>query len=85
MNIQGGITIDLLKTEDILGTIGLKNKNTFLVGFAAESEDLEKNAKKKLVEKRLDMIVGFRMLLMSSSRECRPLMPCSVPFKVELA
>ena len=52
------ITIDLLKTEDILGTIGLKNKKTFLVGFAAESEDLEKNAKKKLVEKRLDMIVG---------------------------
>ena len=28
------------------------------MGFAAESEDLEKNAKKKLVEKRLDMIVG---------------------------
>ena len=52
------ITIDLLKTEDILGTIGLKNKKTFLVGFAAESEDLEKNAKKKLVEKNLDMIVG---------------------------
>lgn len=52
------ITIDLLKTKDILGTIGLKNKNTFLVGFAAESEDLEKNAKKKLVEKKLDMVVG---------------------------
>tara|TARA_B100000035_G_scaffold286426_1_gene270734 strand:+ start:28463 stop:29662 length:1200 start_codon:yes stop_codon:yes gene_type:complete len=52
------ITIDLLKTKDILGTIGLKNKNTFLVGFAAETEDLEKNAKKKLVEKKLDMVVG---------------------------
>jgi phosphopantothenoylcysteine decarboxylase/phosphopantothenate--cysteine ligase len=52
------ITIDLFKTEDILGTIGLKNKNTFLVGFAAESEDLEKNAMKKLVEKKLDIVVG---------------------------
>ena len=52
------ITIDFLKTEDILGTIGLNNSDAFLVGFAAESEDLIKNAKKKLVEKKLDVIVA---------------------------
>ena len=28
------------------------------MGFAAESEDLEKNAMKKLVEKKLDIVVG---------------------------
>lgn len=52
------IAIDFLKTEDILGTIGLNNSDAFLVGFAAESEDLIKNAKKKLVEKKLDVIVA---------------------------
>ena len=52
------IAIDFLKTEDILGTIGLNNSDVFLVGFAAESEDLIKNAKKKLVEKKLDVIVA---------------------------
>mgnify|MGYP005720715321 FL=1 len=56
--IESKIAIDFLKTEDILGTIGLNNSDAFLVGFAAESEDLIKNAKKKLVEKKLDVIVA---------------------------
>ena len=33
-------------------------KDIFLVGFAAESEDLLKNARKKLLEKKLDIVIA---------------------------
>jgi phosphopantothenoylcysteine decarboxylase/phosphopantothenate--cysteine ligase len=50
--------LKLIKTEDILADIG-KNKNgTFLVGFAAESQDLINNALNKLKTKNLDLIVA---------------------------
>ena len=52
------ISIDLTKTEDILGSIGLTDKDIFLVGFAAEAEDLLKNARKKLMEKKLDIVIA---------------------------
>ena len=49
------LTLRLVKTPDILG--GLKGK--FLrVGFAAESENLLTNAKKKLANKNLDLMVA---------------------------
>jgi phosphopantothenoylcysteine decarboxylase/phosphopantothenate--cysteine ligase len=49
------LTLKLVKTADILS--GLKG-NFIKVGFAAESENLAANAKKKLVSKKLDMIVA---------------------------
>ncbi|MGD8604839.1 MAG: bifunctional phosphopantothenoylcysteine decarboxylase/phosphopantothenate--cysteine ligase CoaBC [Anaerolineales bacterium] len=51
--------IELEPTDDILGEV-VKNKNKpgFIVGFAAESQDLEKNAKAKLKEKSLNLIVA---------------------------
>ena len=50
-----GMKLELTRTPDILAEV----KGDFLrVGFAAESEDLIANAKKKLTEKRLDMIVA---------------------------
>jgi phosphopantothenoylcysteine decarboxylase/phosphopantothenate--cysteine ligase len=49
------LTLKLVKTPDILREV----QGDFLrVGFAAESENLVANAKKKLVEKRLDIIVA---------------------------
>ncbi len=49
------LTLQLVRTPDILGEV----KGDFLrVGFAAESDDLVKNAKAKLVKKGLDLIVG---------------------------
>ena len=49
------LTLELERTPDILGEV----KGKFLrVGFAAESEDLVTNARKKLREKRLDLIVA---------------------------
>ncbi len=49
------LTLNLVKTPDILG--GVKGK-FIKVGFAAESENLVANAKKKLVEKKLDLIIA---------------------------
>ena len=50
-------TLALERTKDILEELGKKKGNRILVGFAAETEDLIANAKKKLVEKNLDFIV----------------------------
>ncbi len=50
-------TLVLERTKDILGEIGKKKENRVLVGFAAETEDLISNARKKLEEKNLDFIV----------------------------
>ena len=50
-------TLTLEKTKDILEELGKKKGNRILIGFAAETEDLIANAKKKLKEKNLDFIV----------------------------
>ena len=47
----------LERTKDILEELGKKKGNRILVGFAAETEDAVANAKKKLLEKNLDLIV----------------------------
>jgi len=49
------LTLKLVKTPDILSEV---RGNFLRVGFAAESENLIANAKKKLAEKKLDMIVA---------------------------
>ncbi|MCK4842736.1 MAG: bifunctional phosphopantothenoylcysteine decarboxylase/phosphopantothenate--cysteine ligase CoaBC [Methylococcales bacterium] len=52
-------TIQLQKTRDILTDVAaLKNKPNFIVGFAAETDDLEHYAKNKLKQKKLDMIAA---------------------------
>jgi phosphopantothenoylcysteine decarboxylase/phosphopantothenate--cysteine ligase len=48
----------LERTKDILEELGKKKGKRILVGFAAETEDLMANAKKKLLEKNLDLIVA---------------------------
>ncbi|HSQ18066.1 MAG TPA: phosphopantothenoylcysteine decarboxylase, partial [Anaerolineales bacterium] len=58
----GGLTLELEPTEDILMALAKAHMPDGLpkvvVGFAAESQELEKNAAKKLATKRLDMIVA---------------------------
>lgn len=58
MDDSGPVTIELTENSDILKTMGDKKKEQFLVGFAAETDHLEKYAKKKLKEKNLDIIVA---------------------------
>ena len=51
-------TIKLVKTEDILKSVGkIKTENQTVVGFALETENGLENAKKKLHTKNIDFIV----------------------------
>jgi len=53
------IKLKLIKNPDILKTISKNARNNkILVGFSLETENLLANAKKKLKEKRLDLIVA---------------------------
>ena len=52
------ISLKLKKTPDILEKIGERKGEKYLVGFAAETENLIENAKKKLISKNLDLIVA---------------------------
>lgn len=51
-------TIELKKTDDILQALGERKEHQILVGFAAETENLEDYARGKLKRKNLDMVVG---------------------------
>jgi len=51
------LNIELVPNKDILKEIAKIENPPFTVGFAAETDDLIANAKKKLVEKKLDMII----------------------------
>jgi phosphopantothenoylcysteine decarboxylase/phosphopantothenate--cysteine ligase len=48
--------IALERTPDILAALGKRKNGTYLIGFAAETQDFERNAREKLVRKRLDAI-----------------------------
>ncbi len=53
-----GDSIALVPTVDILKEAGARKAGRYLVGFAAETEDLRRNALLKLKEKNLDLIVA---------------------------
>lgn len=50
-------SIELVKTKDILKSLGAQKKHQFLVGFALETENEIENAKNKIISKNLDLIV----------------------------
>lgn len=53
------LTIKLVKTPDIIaGLSRKKRKGQVIIGFAAETDELDKNARKKLKEKGLDLIAA---------------------------
>jgi phosphopantothenoylcysteine decarboxylase/phosphopantothenate--cysteine ligase len=49
--------VDLVPTKDILASVGAIKKNQYLVGFALETENEIANAKSKIKNKNLDLIV----------------------------
>ena len=55
---EGGMTLPLKRTADILGYLGEHKKEQFLCGFSMETENLIENSRKKLVKKHLDMIAA---------------------------
>lgn len=58
---DGPMNLELERTVDILADVGTRRQRPFLVGFAAESDDIEKYAREKLLSKNADMIVGNRI------------------------
>ena len=50
--------LKLIPTRDILASLSRENRRYLVVGFAAETHDLENNAKKKLRKKNCDIIVA---------------------------
>ncbi|MDH4099664.1 MAG: bifunctional phosphopantothenoylcysteine decarboxylase/phosphopantothenate--cysteine ligase CoaBC [Nitrospirota bacterium] len=81
------LAVTLQKNPDILAEVGKRRKRPLLIGFAAETENLEKNAREKCRSKKLDLIVandvskpgiGFdsddnEALLLSASGDATPL------------
>ena len=55
---KSNLRLELKPTTDIAATLGkMKKTNQFIVGFALETDDELKNARKKLINKNLDIIV----------------------------
>ena len=54
---QGPMTLELEATPDILNELAAKKTSQLVVGFAAETENVLENARRKLVSKHLDAIV----------------------------
>jgi phosphopantothenoylcysteine decarboxylase/phosphopantothenate--cysteine ligase len=54
-------SVALERTEDILLALGNEKGSRILVGFAAETEQLVDNAKRKLEQKKLDLIIANRV------------------------
>ncbi|WP_459499804.1 bifunctional phosphopantothenoylcysteine decarboxylase/phosphopantothenate--cysteine ligase CoaBC [Bacillus sp. C1] len=55
---SGDAVIELERTIDILKTLGEKKEHQLLIGFAAETTNIEEYATKKMREKNADMIVA---------------------------
>ncbi|MBT2691392.1 bifunctional phosphopantothenoylcysteine decarboxylase/phosphopantothenate--cysteine ligase CoaBC [Bacillus sp. ISL-55] len=55
---EGDQALELERTKDILFELGQRKKDQVIVGFAAETNDVENHAKGKLAKKHADMIVA---------------------------
>lgn len=51
-------SLQLTQTVDILKTLSQRKSGQFIVGFAAETENIEANARRKLEEKGCDWIIA---------------------------
>lgn len=56
---DGDMSIPLVRTKDILGTIGAKKRSDqFICGFSMETQNMLENSRAKIQKKHLDMIVA---------------------------
>lgn len=55
---EGNLLIEFVRNPDILLEMGKIKVNQYLVGFAAETNDIRENAIKKLKKKNLDLIIA---------------------------
>jgi len=52
------LSLDMIRSVDVLAEIAALKHGPFTVGFAAETEKLEEHARGKMLAKKLDMIIG---------------------------
>ncbi len=52
------LSLEFTRNPDILAELGRNKTRQILVGFAAETEDLERNARQKVVRKNMDFLVA---------------------------
>jgi phosphopantothenoylcysteine decarboxylase/phosphopantothenate--cysteine ligase len=52
------LSLELEPTPDILAELGQKKGDRLLIGFAAETENLKQEVRRKLASKNCDMVVG---------------------------
>ena len=55
------LVLDLVRNPDILASVAALKPAPFTVGFAAETEDVEQHARRKLEGKHLDLIAANRV------------------------
>lgn len=55
---QARFSLELSPTPDILAEVGAVRGDRLLIGFAAETQDLVREAKRKMETKNCDMVVG---------------------------
>lgn len=55
--VNGAFTMDFVETEDIVHQVSKSTTDTYVVGFAAETENHLENARDKLIRKDLDLVV----------------------------
>ena len=55
------LSVEMERTTDILATAGRQKKHQIIVGFAAETENLDRHAAAKLKAKNADLMVGNRV------------------------
>lgn len=58
---QASLSIGLERTVDILKTMTERKRHQIVVGFAAETDHVEENARRKLFEKRCDWVVANKV------------------------
>ncbi len=63
------VSLELIPTRDVLASLGKEDRQFLLVGFAAETNDLEKNARQKLEQKKCDIIVANDVSTITSGME----------------
>ncbi|WP_244094230.1 bifunctional phosphopantothenoylcysteine decarboxylase/phosphopantothenate--cysteine ligase CoaBC [Jeotgalibacillus salarius] len=59
---DGSLMLEFERTTDILRTLGEQKSHQILIGFAAETDHLEKYAEQKLKSKNADLIVGNNIM-----------------------
>lgn len=52
------MSLNLLKTPDIVAILSENNPKLFVVGFAAETDQVESHAREKLIGKKLDAVIA---------------------------